>query len=121
MSTNQEEPSVSSSGSCAEAEEAESEHTPGNWKFVERGRARVLTDDSDCGHQICSVTGYARRDESERIANARLLAAAPDLLEAAREAMRTLRVLGDYHGWSEPIEREYNALKTAIAKAEGEA
>jgi hypothetical protein len=52
----------------------------------------------------------------EREANARLVAAAPDLLEAAKQA---LQVFVD-QGWDDDLSAA-KSLKAAIAKAEGKA
>jgi hypothetical protein len=110
--------SVSSSESCEQAE-----HTPGPWELDEIDPSGLMkpifVESGDA--TICAMAAFlepnSHVDPKEAMANAQLIAAAPDLLQAAREAMRTLRVVGDYHGWSEPVEREYNSLKKAIAKA----
>lgn len=68
-------------------------HTPGEWSVHAR------PDGSEYGHHvtshgltICAVT-YQLPDsngESERIANARLIAAAPELLKALHEGRRAI-------------------------------
>lgn len=71
-------------------------HTQGNW-YVNG------SDDVWIGDRICIYVG----DEND----ARLIAAAPDLLEALQELL----------GYDLPIKKAYvDAAKAAIAKAKGE-
>lgn len=71
-----------------------SKHTPGPWSF----NGRVIKRDyrhiglsADAGETIAAVTGgktsgpFFVEDDNECIANARLIAAAPDLLDALYE------------------------------------
>lgn len=69
-----------------------SNHTPGPWKarFKESGVARSVVRDNDGGQAICSLPwpgpvdgGFAGRAR-HIAANARLIAAAPDLLRACQ-------------------------------------
>jgi hypothetical protein len=85
-------------------------HTPGPW--------RVINDDA--GTEIVGAMGssiarwdFALMDEAD--ANARLIAAGPDLLEAAKLATATVEAAGGQHVFKEM----YAALQVAIAKAEG--
>lgn len=106
-----------------------SKHTPGPWQddaefpehliVPEYGRIWINGYDSE-GAPI--HIGYVDGPRTvERIANARLIAAAPDLLEALKDMLsgwRYLRaVYGDLSGvgW----DRAENAAIAAIAKAEG--
>ena len=103
-------------------------HTPGPWT-VEAGREPVT-------HQINVVAGpyrgnrpewyvagvIAGMDESTQQANARLIAAAPDLLEALKVADARLTKVANALGaeklfWVDDIE----TVRTAIAKATGAA
>ena len=66
-----------------------SKHTPGPWKLDERmGVCTYVTGGHDGRRGICSTGGYSTNSvdpvvlNDENIANARLIAAAPDLLEA---------------------------------------
>jgi len=79
-----------------------SKHTPGPW--IEVGRY-IETE----GHIICEMFSAGSREE--RDANQRLIAAAPDLLEALKDVMERLV---DRH------EADESAVKAraAIAKAE---
>lgn len=82
-------------------------HTPGPWQRV--------------GWQPCGIYGPGGLDDAERIcsmdrrqehdANARLISAAPELLEALKQAEQQI----DYG----QIDAAYRIIIAAIAKAEG--
>lgn len=103
-------------------------HTPGPWIASKFG-FQVLTGDS--WNTICTLKGGAEWEDGRgkyqpeyawenQEANARLIAAAPDLLAAAKEVMATL----EKHGPSvvpHLLDTDMNAgqrLRDAIAKAE---
>ena len=84
-----------------------SEHTPGPWEF------------SEFSYFIAGPDGYAvaessRTRRSECKANARLIAAAPDLLAAAENLMNNAEKLD----W--PSVNDIDLILAAIAKAKGE-
>jgi hypothetical protein len=85
-------------------------HTPGPWKSVKGARPTRPDIVADCG-LICSLE-YGP-DEGE--ANAHLIKAAPDLLDAARLANEELCALGVGSSGSPAL----RALWWAIARAEG--
>ena len=73
---------------------SEAKHTPGPWAYRE-GRAEMResstvhkADDPEfiLGHVICESVNKAQRTED--VANARLIAAAPDLLAACRRLLQ---------------------------------
>jgi hypothetical protein len=82
------------------------QHTPGPWEVGMRGgfNANMIYDrsgdDLHSDNAICSVFGmYQHRDideqkDSKGLANARLIAAAPDLLEALKDALCALECCG---------------------------
>ena len=81
-------------------------HTPGPWVIDPCWDILGNTDDGN--GMVCQITTDAvPRDEAE--ANARLIAAAPELLEALREATSALK--GNGYGVED--------LEAALAKAEG--
>jgi hypothetical protein len=87
-------------------------HTAGEWR-AEGGEVM-------CG-DLCVGLAYAARradgtliPSDETLANARLMAAAPGLLEALRYVVAN----AEAQGWSEFM---LNDARTAIAKAEGSA
>lgn len=94
-----------------------SKHSPGPWRAIESEssgtdrRHLQIAIRSESGHMFSlgSTTGDDRHQQ--RMADARLIAAAPDLLEALR------RCLADDAGDLEP-ETVHIAMQ-AIAKAEG--
>lgn len=97
------------------------EHTKGPWKFLEhaRGRGRTCVTTSNGAPVpavICEIdVKSVATDEPIRLANARLIAAAPELLAALKELCAD-KYLAD------PInaDRMKNA-RAAISKVEGNA
>ena len=82
-------------------------HTPGPWSIRQEGVWSVGTD-----HEMTALV-YGFTDEEEE-ANAHVIAAAPDLLEA----LKILAKLGESHG-AEGV--YWDKARAAIAKAEGRA
>ena len=91
-----------------------SKHTPGPWSYIGNGDV-VARSENYCGGEkdIASVFLTAN-DEDE--ANSRLIAAAPDLLEALREVLNN--PAGDYDA-SDGYENAVKQARAAIAKATG--
>lgn len=86
--------------------------TPGPWTYkATAGDHDFSVYPESTGRDVALV-----RDFNE--ANARLIAAAPELLEAAREY---LRAVVNTYGQPPHLDRVANSLKYAIAKAEGSA
>lgn len=99
----------------------DTKHTPGPWAVddhdygVEVFRAQPMPGGGR-GEGVCAVYGWgAMRD-----ADARLIAAAPELLEALKRALRWFD--GDFPYGHEEAEREgaTEAARAAIEKARGE-
>lgn len=103
-------------------------HTPGPWMVGDEvGKTQmhlmVYCDDA-LGSRIadCSNSGHGLTDEQDR-ANVRLIAAAPDMLHALRDAEEALR--RSYDATEYPAdgtsvqERALKVVQAAIAKAEG--
>lgn len=82
------------------------QHTPGPWKT--NGDPYVSTGD---GKHSIAFTDCRGISDAEAKANARLIAAAPDLLEALKDCRRALEVSG-HTG-------ELAIVDAAIAKVEG--
>ncbi len=94
-----------------------SEHTPGPWRLSrERGvTAETIHAENDSLLACVYLNSGAER---AGFANARLIAAAPDLLEAARDAYAVLR---NRHNASIPtIHRCLTMLEAAINNAEAQ-
>ena len=77
-------------------------HTPGPW--VEKNRKLIAKDGKSVGAAI-----YGTRPYPECNANSRLIAAAPDLLEALKAVLAVADRKTD----------EFDAARAAIKKAEG--
>jgi len=91
-----------------------SKHTPGPWKVVE-GRSgdsiEVFAEKS-----ICEM--WRRRDDSATVrANARLIAAAPTLLEALKRALGEIDSMKSYD--CDETEKVRYMIIYAIKRAEG--
>ncbi len=91
-------------------------HTPGPWKFNGHERVLPVEGAQDGTNDICHVYGI----NHDRRANARLIAAAPDLLEAVE------KFLEDADDRDEVIDPEtgeayedFKQLRAAVTKAKG--
>lgn len=93
-----------------------SKHTPGPWLIGKRspgGYSLINADGWQSLARVVTVMEGDNRPFAEGVANARLIAAAPDLLEALKELLDQ-----DEHGEDEIWVR--NKARAAIAKATGE-
>lgn len=86
-------------------------HTPGPWA-IRRGHSTVEIT-TTAGLSVAQTTSdrYWQGFREEALANARVLAAAPDMLEALKVTMQ--------HGRIDDSEARMNLVAAAIAKAEG--
>jgi hypothetical protein len=96
-----------------------SAHTPGPWERETRpdsgGAERpIVVGDGDL---VCAVSrrGLARQEAE---ANARLIAAAPDLLAASKAIEAALTDLDVDFEPEDDLKRALNAVRAAVAKAE---
>jgi len=94
------------------------EHTPGPWTMTEQGSPSAYVEDSDksigieaSDRRVAAVEGW-----DNALDNARLIAAAPDLLAALEAVCREIVEDGGF-----PSPEAYRAGLAAIAKAKGEA
>ena len=101
-----------------------SKHTKGPW----HRRARMIVGNETTksegitGRVVCSVGEYWADDEEAK-ANARLIAAAPELLEAAKNSLQQLKMFQHaacYVGSLETSNEIVEKLKELITKAGGE-
>lgn len=107
-------------------------HTPGPWKFVVRGKSDVpIVFRKGAGIRMpIAIVKEVYMSKAERLANARLIAEAPALLEAAKDAHESIDHLlnGDHELYivalPEHLEEQLRAqlkwLEAAIKSAEGE-
>lgn len=100
---------------------SETKHTPGPWAWVDNGGwysldaangTKVADDGSACDEYNREIDP---EDAGESGANARLIAAAPGLLSAGREALALLEGMG-----AGVNDKGYADLTAAIAAATGE-
>lgn len=89
-----------------------SKHTPGPWNVAENDSCCIMAKGK---HIATAFDTDGGRSESRRgMRNARLIAAAPELLEACREGLRLLEINLEYNRG-----KVSDLLKAAIRKAEG--
>lgn len=93
-------------------------HTPGPWYAWDNGSVSAgLLMGSFIGH----LKTPTDENREEMNANARLIAAAPDLLIAAKHMFERVSALREQMGMFDlDGEADYEALRDAIAKAEGD-
>lgn len=87
----------------------EGKHTPGPW----RAEGQVRYPERIASYIIGAPEGHGPIAEVYQYPNARLIAAAPELLEAAEAMCQDGKSPAD-------IDRAYAMLRSAIAKAKGE-
>ena len=98
----------------------DTQHTPGPWK--EKRKLAIYSADDE---PICAV--FPAETEGQSAADARLIAAAPDLLEALRGLIDQLEAAGihipgeDSGQWHGAEGLSFSRAIEAIAKAEGRA
>ena len=86
-------------------------HTPGPWRVGDAGNTIFGPPNGNPSPQT-----IAHLSVIDHAANARLIAAAPEMLEALRDALECL--LDDDEGYMRPI---ITRLRSVIARAEGRA
>jgi hypothetical protein len=93
------------SDECNRFKPSASEHTPGPWKVshLNAGQVMTSTDGYDASIRCYGSDGYA---------NARLIAAAPELLSRLKTAMAYMEAKSEQPDW-------VSETRTIIAKAEG--
>jgi len=86
-----------------------SKHTAGKW-FLNTNLTQILNED---GHTIANVSPMGARTAEDRDANARILHAAPELLEALKDAIETAEF--EKH----PFRPWHKKAKDVIARIQG--
>jgi len=96
-----------------------SKYTPGPWHVDMRSIFDIrVNQNADPDICICTLPIWKDEHRTEEIANAHLLAAAPELLEAAKELVIRYRHSYEIQGGTSKLP-ELQKLEQAIAKAEG--
>lgn len=107
-------------------------HTPGPWKAHKPAQSEGVPSDGwtirfdGPSHHWHVATVYGQEkptgikyDQGENAANARLIAAAPDLLDACKNIVAACELTED--AYYDAIDTAMNIARAAIAKAEGTA
>jgi hypothetical protein len=96
------------------------QHTPGPWKTSFLDDTRI--EDKN-GSDVAMALGEYSTESDRMEANARLIAAAPDLLEAAKSAWMLIEQINEFGKCvdGQTFDLAYDKVKAAIAKAKGEA
>lgn len=87
-------------------------HTPGPWRKDNNPR-NIIANGRDIAHT------WGRFEDDEADANARLIAAAPDLLNELRRTREWVAQYLDIPGHADAARFKVNAIDAVIAKAEG--
>ena len=97
-------------------------HTPGPWMAVPGGRHDqevIITTQHRLDQSFSEICGmdveFTGKHGDEQKANARLIAAAPELLDALTGLLAVVNVRID-----DPRTQQFDKARAAIAKAEGE-
>ena len=97
-------------------------HTPGPWKHEDRTYVYALNEQGSNRFYVDVQRGRANGELTqlaELLANARLIAAAPDLLEACEHFMKSMEAaMTDGLQLNLPMHEQ--AMRAAIRKAKGE-
>ena len=103
--------------------ETKTQHTPGPWRVRKDGSGRLARVSDETHEFDCVVTPSLHRDAELMEANARLIAAAPELLAALRSCEETLREYTSHEGLPRTGAKRADAIdaaRAAIEKAEEE-
>lgn len=97
-------------------------HTSGPWSARDIGGGQMVVEDDDTGEIVCRIEPWSPEID---LADARLIAAAPELLEAAQAALSRLELDAlPRRGTAANSYRDQQALlsklRAAIAKAKGD-
>jgi hypothetical protein len=97
-------------------------HTPGPWCVRDiPSKERYVGPSSDGGApSVAIIPARASRSDAEQAANARLIAAAPELLEVLSIALELLHNVAPCTGQEDILSGCVDAARAAIAKATGE-
>ena len=88
-------------------------HTQGPWEFELMLDKRYAVYGQNARHRIATISNYVEHDDFD---NARLIAAAPELLEALEDLVNEIGIT--WQGLTIGIDRMEKAM-AAIAKARG--
>lgn len=97
-----------------------SKHTPGPWKAVQYG-APILIQNESSDVEICSIkgSGFAKTPNNQRLFNAYLIAAAPDMIYVLKYAKERIEFLISSGLRDRGIEFVLADIEHVLKKAEG--
>ena len=102
------------------------QHTPGPWRtqpIMGTGRVQIVNDHAAVfgADQVFDIATLPVLSDGSHHANARLIAAAPELLAALQKAERYIDALSERVKWTQRDQKEFDSLgiRAAIAKATG--
>lgn len=103
----------------------QTKHTPGPWLIADESKTFVYALGKEGTNVFsCNVesAGTERASKREKEANARLIASAPELLEALKSVIEEID-MSDSNGYVDCLihQDEYKKITNIIAKAEGRA
>lgn len=85
-------------------------HTPGPWKIIDWDEDYIAITDHVQDYGVCRLEEVSSETRAVMQANARLIAACPEMFAALETALKTLRIGGHYD--------TALAVERALAKAE---
>ena len=90
-------------------------HTGGPWRVGKHDETLGIYDMAE-NYRLATIEEWRGEHEGESEANARLIAAAPDMLDALREM---LSMFGDHEQYDDDSAQVIAQTRQVIAKAEG--
>jgi hypothetical protein len=96
-----------------------SQHTPGPWRVALGSRLEIRGPKDEIGWPVPVVYNAGLHTDETAQANARLIAAAPDLLATLEDLLDQLEGIG-IADWAGAEGLCFNQVHLAIAKAKGE-
>jgi hypothetical protein len=100
-------------------------YTPGPWQYQDSSNnEHILIYSNDLAKLPAMVTCHRspnKMSAEEGRANARLIAAAPELLKAMEKAQTAYSLMAKFPNCSQQTKEEFAEIEKAIAKATGEA
>lgn len=94
-----------------------STHTSAPWVFVRKHQNNSGTIVGPDKGSVCAIASSVRRYSDEKAANAALISAAPDLLDALQRVLRHIPADAGGASMSDDIWRAQMAIKKALGKA----
>lgn len=91
----------------------ETKHTPGPWKLIEQGNANMYGMVTAGNRWIISFQQNGELMSETELSNAKLMAAAPELLDVLDSCMKALKVFSSFEGTDSFIKKAEAVIKKA--------